>query len=88
MAQQVVPCSVFPITKIFAIKNYKLDDTFLHLSFGSQSLLRTTSDLTGCDINQMTEEATRGGGVNGSLIKFFHKNLADSKPQAKTPERK
>jgi hypothetical protein len=35
-----------------------------------------------------TEEAIRGG-VNGSLIKFFHKNLTydpRSKPQAKPPE--
>jgi hypothetical protein len=31
----------------------------------------------------------RRGGVNGSLIKFFHKNLTyvpRSKPQAKIPE--
>jgi hypothetical protein len=51
LAQQVVPCSVIPITEIFTIENHKLDDTFLHIAFGSQSLLRTTSDQTCSDTN-------------------------------------
>jgi hypothetical protein len=51
LAQQVVPCSVIPITKIFTIENHKLDDTFLHIAFGSQSLLRITSDQTYSDTN-------------------------------------
>jgi hypothetical protein len=42
---------VFLITKILAIKNHKLYNTFLYVAFGSQSLLRTTSDLTGSDTN-------------------------------------
>jgi hypothetical protein len=51
LAQQVVPCLVLPITKIFAIENHKLDNAFLDVSFGLQSLLMTTSDLTGFDTN-------------------------------------
>jgi hypothetical protein len=35
LAQQVIPCSVLPINKIFTIENHKLDSTFLHLAFGS-----------------------------------------------------
>jgi hypothetical protein len=51
LAQQVVPCSVLLITEIFTIENHKLDGAFLHIAFGSQSLLRTTSDLTSSDTN-------------------------------------
>jgi hypothetical protein len=84
---------VLSINKIFTIKNHKLDDAFLHVAFGSQSQLRTTSELTCFDTNGRTEEVTRGGvgvgRVNGSLIKFFHKKPAyvpHSKPQRKPPE--
>jgi hypothetical protein len=42
---------VFLITEILVTENDKLDDTFLYVAFGSQSLLRTTSNLTSSDVN-------------------------------------
>jgi hypothetical protein len=44
LAQKIVASSVLPITKILAIKNDKLHNTFLHVVFGSQSMLKSTSD--------------------------------------------
>jgi hypothetical protein len=49
LAQEIVVGSVLPITKILAIENDKLHNTFLHVAFGSQSLLKPTSDQTGSD---------------------------------------
>jgi hypothetical protein len=51
LAQEIVAGSVLPITEILAIKNDKLHSTFLHVAFGLQSLLKTTSDETGSDTN-------------------------------------
>jgi hypothetical protein len=51
LAQEIVASSVFPITEILAIKNHKLNSTFLHLTFRSQSLLKPTGDQTGFDTN-------------------------------------
>jgi hypothetical protein len=51
LAQEIVTGSVLPITKILAIENDKLHSTFLHVAFGSQSLLKPTSDQTGSDTN-------------------------------------
>jgi hypothetical protein len=51
LAQEIVASSVFPVTEILAIENDKLDNTFLHLVFGSQSMLKPTSDQTGSDTN-------------------------------------
>jgi hypothetical protein len=48
-AQQVVPCSVLSITEIFIIENH--NGTFLHVTFESQSRLRTTSGLTFSNTN-------------------------------------
>jgi hypothetical protein len=42
---------IFSITKILAIEDNELHDTFLHVAFESQSQLRTTSDLTRSDTN-------------------------------------
>jgi hypothetical protein len=42
---------IFPITEILTIEDNELHDTFLHVAFGSQSLLRTSSDLTDSDTN-------------------------------------
>jgi hypothetical protein len=42
---------VFPVTKILAIEDHKLNSTFLHVAFGSQSLLKPTSDQTSFDTN-------------------------------------
>jgi hypothetical protein len=51
LAQEIVTGSVLLITKILAIENDKLHSTFLHVAFGSQSLLKPTSDQTGSDTN-------------------------------------
>jgi hypothetical protein len=44
LAQEIVASSVLPITEILIIEDDKLDNTFLHVAFGSQSLLKPTSD--------------------------------------------
>jgi hypothetical protein len=51
LAQEIVAGSVLPITEILAIEDHKLNSTFLHAAFGSQSLSRPTGDQTGSDIN-------------------------------------
>jgi hypothetical protein len=51
LAQKIVASSVFPITEILAIEDHKLDNTFLHVAFRSQSLLKPTGDQTGSDTN-------------------------------------
>jgi L-rhamnose isomerase len=51
LAQEIVTGSVLPITEILTIKNDKLHNTFLHVAFGSQSMLKLTSDQTGSDTN-------------------------------------
>jgi hypothetical protein len=42
---------IFLVTEILANENHKLYGTFLHVVIGSQSILRTTSDLTVSDTN-------------------------------------
>jgi hypothetical protein len=39
------------VTKILTIEHHKLENTFLHVSFRSQSLLKPTSDQTCFDTN-------------------------------------
>jgi hypothetical protein len=51
LAQEIVAGSVLPITEILAIENDKLNNTFLRVTFVSQSLLKPTSDQTGSDTN-------------------------------------
>jgi hypothetical protein len=51
LAQKIVVSLIFPITKILAIEEHKLDSTFLHVAFGSHNLLKPTSDQIGSDIN-------------------------------------
>jgi hypothetical protein len=51
LTQEIVVSLVFPVTEILAIENHKLYDTLLDVAFGSQSLLRTMSDITGSDTN-------------------------------------
>jgi hypothetical protein len=51
LAQEIVAGSVLSITEILAIKNDRLHSTFLHVAFGSQSLLKPTSDQTDSDTN-------------------------------------
>jgi hypothetical protein len=51
LAQKIVASSIFPVSEILAIENHKLDNTFLHVAFMSQSLLKPTGDQTGSDTN-------------------------------------
>jgi hypothetical protein len=51
LAQKIVASSVFPVTEILIIENHKLDNTFLHVAFMSQSLLKPTGDQTCSDTN-------------------------------------
>jgi hypothetical protein len=51
LAQKIVASSVLPIIEILTIENDKRHNTFLHVVFDSQSLLKTTSDQTGSDTN-------------------------------------
>jgi hypothetical protein len=51
LAQEIVVGSVLPITEILAIKNGKLNSSFLHIAFGSKSLLKPTGDQTDSDTN-------------------------------------
>jgi hypothetical protein len=44
-------CAALSDLEILAIENHKLDSTFLHVAFGSQSLLKPTGDQTGSDTN-------------------------------------
>jgi hypothetical protein len=51
LSQEIVVSSIFPVTEILATADLKLYDTFLHVAFGLQSLLKPTSDQIGSDIN-------------------------------------
>jgi hypothetical protein len=65
LAQEIVASSVIPITKILTIEDHKLDNNFLHIAFGSQSMLKPTSDQTGFDT--LKDQRRRSeGSVNGS----------------------
>jgi hypothetical protein len=44
LTRKIVVCSVFSVTEILIIKDHKLKSTFLHVAFGSQRLLKQTSD--------------------------------------------
>jgi hypothetical protein len=51
LAQKIVASSVFPVTEILTIEDQKLNNSFLHVAFSSQSLLKPTGDQTGSDTN-------------------------------------
>jgi hypothetical protein len=51
LTRKIVVSLVLPIIKILAIKDHKIYYTFFHAVFGSQSLLKPTSDQTGSDNN-------------------------------------
>jgi hypothetical protein len=51
LAQNIVVSSVLPITEILTIEDHKLDNIFLHVAFGSQSMLKLASVKTGSDTN-------------------------------------
>jgi hypothetical protein len=61
LAQEIVESSIFSVTEILTIKDHKLYNTFLHVAFRSQSLLKPTSDEIGSDINKGPDKTTRGG---------------------------
>jgi hypothetical protein len=51
LTQEIVMSPVFSITKIIVIEDNELHNTFLLVVFGSQSLLRITSDITSSNTN-------------------------------------
>jgi hypothetical protein len=51
LAQEIVASLVFSVTEILAIEDHKLNSTFLHIAFWSQSLLKPSGDQTGSDTN-------------------------------------
>jgi hypothetical protein len=62
LTQKIVASLILPITEILAIEDHKLHNTFLHVAFGSQSLLKPTSDQTGSDTNWRTRKDDQRGG--------------------------
>jgi hypothetical protein len=51
LAQKIVASLIFPVTEILAIEDHKLNNSFLHVAFRSESLLKPTGDQTGSDTN-------------------------------------
>jgi hypothetical protein len=51
LTQKIIVSLIFPVTEILAIEDHKLNSNFLHVAFGSQSLLKPTSDQTNSDTN-------------------------------------
>jgi hypothetical protein len=51
LAQKIIVSLILSITEILAIENDKLNSTFLHIVFESQSLLKPTDDQTSSDTN-------------------------------------
>jgi hypothetical protein len=51
LAQEIVVSLIFSATKIFVIEDHKVNNTFLHVAFRSQSLLKPTGDQTDFDTN-------------------------------------
>jgi hypothetical protein len=50
------------MARILSIENDKLHNTFLHIAFRSQSLLKPTSDQTDSDTNLRTGEGDQREG--------------------------
>jgi hypothetical protein len=44
LTQKIVASSIFSVTEILVIEDHKLNSTFLHVAFRSQSLLKPTGD--------------------------------------------
>jgi hypothetical protein len=51
LAQEIVVNLIFLVTEILAIETHKLDITFLHVAFRSQSLLKPTSEKISSETN-------------------------------------
>jgi hypothetical protein len=51
LTQKIIMSLVFSVTEILTIEDDKLHSTFLHVAFGSQSLLKPTSGQTDSNTN-------------------------------------
>jgi hypothetical protein len=51
LAQEIVTDLVFSITEILVIEDHKFNITFLHITFGLQSMLKSNADQIGSDTN-------------------------------------
>jgi hypothetical protein len=51
LAQKIVASLIFPVTEILAVEDHKLNSTFFHVAFKSQSLLKPAGDQIGFDTN-------------------------------------
>jgi hypothetical protein len=51
LAQKIVASLVFPVTEILTIEDHKLNITFFHVAFRSQSLLKPIGDQTSSATN-------------------------------------
>jgi hypothetical protein len=61
LTQKIVASSIFLVTKILVIEDHKLDSTFLHVVFESQSLLNQQVTKLALISIQGLENAIRGG---------------------------
>jgi hypothetical protein len=70
LAQEIVAGSDLPITEILAIENDELHNIFLYVGFGSQSLLKPTSDQIGSATNSRTREGDQRGVMRTSILRL------------------
>jgi hypothetical protein len=70
LTQKIVVSSVLPLIEIITIKEHKLDSTFLHVIFGSQSLLNQQVIKPALISSEGAEKVIRCG-VNESQLKFI-----------------
>jgi hypothetical protein len=77
LAQKIIASSVFPASEILVIKDHKLNNTFLHVVFRSQNLLKPIGDQIGSDTNgRIGGGDHRRGGGEWELIKvLYEENL-------------
>jgi hypothetical protein len=71
LTQKIIASSIFLVNKILVIEDYKLDNTFLLVTFESQSRLKSTSDQTNSDTNWRTGEGDQWEGGMGANQKFI-----------------
>jgi hypothetical protein len=60
--QKIIASLVFPVTEILAIEDHKLYDTYLHIAFRSQSILKQLVTKPALIPNEGPDKATRRGG--------------------------
>jgi hypothetical protein len=61
LTQKIVVSSVLPINEILTIEDHKLHNTFLHIAFESQSLLKPLVTKPALIPIEGLEKAIRGG---------------------------